>query len=64
MNAQYCIDCDCPRLCEFAEKIMGVYFPRAKCLVGNNPYNDSHKRDVDQVTHELCERLREELTDY
>ena len=64
MNVEYCIGCDCPRLCESAEKIMGLWFPRAKCLVGNNPYNDSHKTDVSQVTQELCERLQNIETEY
>lgn len=64
MNVEYCIGCDCPRLCESAEKIMGLWFPRAKCLIGNNPHNDSHKRDVSKVTPELCERLQETENDY
>lgn len=58
MNVDYCISRDCPRLCEFAEKIVGVYYPRAKCLVGENPYNDRDKMDVEDVTPRVCEYLR------
>lgn len=60
MNIEYCISVDCPRLCEFTERIVGVDFPRGKCLVGENSNNDSHKIDVEEVVPTVCELLRQE----